>query len=154
MKDRFAVPAGTYLLSHSVGCLPLDSEAVLQARYFAPWREQGGDAWPGWLGEIERFRRAVARLIGGEMGEVCPAASVAAATASILGALPARPGRTTLLLCEEDFPSPAYAVQQAAEHGHEVRFLPRGASVADWDKALDANLVTHVFSNRSARASG
>ena len=128
-------------------------ETLVGAQQFL--RTLGGDAWPGWLGEMERFRRAIARLIGGDVAEVCPAASVAAATASILGGLPARAGRTVLLLCEEDFPSPAYAVQRAAAHGHEARFLPRGAGLREWDAALDggvqAALVTHVFSNRSAR---
>ncbi len=157
MRDRFDLPAGTYLLSHSVGCLPRDAEAVLAARYFTPWRSAGGNAWPGWLGEIERFRAAIAALVGGTESGVCPMANVAGGVARILGALPERPGRTRLLLCEEDFPSPAYAVQQAARHGHDVEFLPRGSGerLADWDAALgsdvQAALVTHAFSNRSAR---
>ncbi len=158
MKASFAVPDGAYLLSHSVGCMPVDAEAVLAARYFTPWRASGGNAWPGWLAEIDRFRVAVARLVGGTMAEVCPMANVAGAVARILDALPERTGRTTLLLCEEDFPSPAYAVQRAARLGHEVRFMPRGAAaedLANWDAALDgsvqAALITHAFSNRSAR---
>ncbi len=158
MKASFAVPDGAYLLSHSVGCLPRDAEAVLSERYFTPWRQSGGNAWPGWLDEIDRFRAAVARLVGGTMANVCPMANVAGAVARILDALPERAGRTTLLLCEEDFPSPAYAVQRAARSGHAVRFLPRGAAaedIATWAAALDGNvqaaLVTHAFSNRSAR---
>ncbi len=154
----FHVPDGVYLLSHSVGCLPRDAEAVLAERYFRPWREQGGNAWPGWLAEIERFRGAVARLVGGTAAGFCPTANVAGAVARILDALPQRAGRTTLLLCEEDFPSPAYAVQRAGQLGHDVRFLPRGPAaedIASWDAALDgsvqAALVTHAFSNRSAR---
>lgn len=158
VKTSFAMPAGSYLLSHSVGCLPNDAEAVLEARYFKPWRTLGGNAWPGWLGEIDRFRVAVADLIGARMAEICPMANVAGAVARILDALPERAGRTTLVLCEEDFPSPAYAVQQAARRGHAVRFLPRGAAaeaIGIWDAAMDggvqAALVTHAFSNRSAR---
>jgi len=155
MRDKFAMPEGTYLLSHSVGCLPADSQEVMAERYYRPWAEKGGDAWPLWLEEVARFRAAVARLLGGRPDQVCPQANVSGAAAKILHALPERPGRKALLLCEEDFPSLGFVLGQAK--GYELRFLPRGAAAQDpaaWERALGEDvqlaLVTHAFSNRSA----
>ncbi len=158
MKDRFHVPDGTYLLSHSVGCLPRGSEAALEAGFYRPWREAGGDAWPAWLDAVAGFRGAVARLIGARPDQVCPQANISSAVAKIIHALPQRVGRDVILLCEEDFPSVGFVAQAAAARGYRTRFLPRGEAVEDastWRAALAGDvqlaIVTHAFSNRSAR---
>ncbi len=152
------MPKGSYLLSHSVGCLPVGAPADLARRLFDPWGEMGGDAWPGWLGEIDRFRTLVGRMIGAPAETLCPQSNVSGAVAKILHGLPARRGRHRLVLCEEDFPSLGYVLQAAAKLGFECVFLPRGAASEDvdvWRRALDDSvqmaLVTHAFSNRSAR---
>ncbi len=158
MKQHFRMPQGSYLLSHSVGCLPISSELALARRYLTPWQELGGDVWPGWLAEIERFRGAMARLLGARIDNICPQANVSSAVAKILHALPARHGRNRLLLCEEDFPSIGFVLKAAAKVGYEPIFIPRGAAAEDiqtWQASLDDRtqlaLITHAFSNRSAR---
>jgi selenocysteine lyase/cysteine desulfurase len=158
MKERFSMPDGSYLLSHSVGCLPATAREEFGRRFFDRWRHLGGDAWDGWLGEIERFRTLAGRLIGAPMAAVCPQANVSSAMAKILHGLPARRGRDRLLLCEEDFPSLGFVIEAAARFGYRPRFLPRGDAASDlqvWRDALDERtqlaLVTHAFSNRSAR---
>jgi kynureninase len=159
MDARFHVPEGTYLLSHSVGCLPHGSAEAVEAGYYRPWREAGGDAWPGWLEALTSFRAAVAGLIGARIDQVCPQTNVSGAVAKILHALPERPGRDTILLCEEDFPSIGFVAAAAAARGYRTRFLPRGEAAEDsaaWAAAVaqgDVQLaiVTHAFSNRSAR---
>lgn len=158
MRSRFDVPAGTYLLSHSVGCLPVGSEEAVRAGFYQPWRTAGGDAWPAWLEAVSGFRAGIARLIGARADQVCPQANVSSAVAKILHALPERTGRDVILLCEEDFPSIGFVAHAAAARGYRTRFLPRGEAVEDiavWEAALadDVQLaiVTHAFSNRSAR---
>jgi selenocysteine lyase/cysteine desulfurase len=156
MRGRFHVPDGTYLLSHSVGCLPKGSDAAIEAGFYRPWRDAGGAAWPGWLDSIAGFRQAVARLIGGRPDQICPQTNVSSAVAKIISALPARSGRDVILLSEEDFPSIGFVAEAAP--GFRLRFMPRGEAVEDpkaWE-AVFANdvqcaIVTHAFSNRSAR---
>jgi selenocysteine lyase/cysteine desulfurase len=158
IREQFSMPRGHYLLSHSVGCLPVGAQADLARRYFDPWRDLGGDAWAAWLGEIGRFRGLLGSLIGAPAAAICPQVNVSGALAKILHALPQRRGRHRLLLSEEDFPSLGFVLQAAAKLGYEPVFLPRGAASEDldvWRAALDDRtqmaLVTHAFSNRSAR---
>ncbi len=157
MRSRFHVPDGTYLLSHSVGCLPRGSAAAIEAGFYAPWHETGGDAWPGWLDAVAAFRSAVARLIGARADQVCPQTNVSGAVTKIIHALPERAGRDVILLCEEDFPSLGFVAAAAAARGYCTRFLPRGETVEDpatWEAAfaddVQLAIVTHAFSNRSA----
>ncbi|WP_169542430.1 aminotransferase class V-fold PLP-dependent enzyme [Sphingomonas baiyangensis] len=157
IKSRFLIPEGTYLLSHSVGCQPVGARAALDEALFAPWANRGGDAWPGWLATIEGFRCEVAALIGADPSGVCPQTNVSSAVAKIIHALPQREGRRVLLLGHEDFPSIGFVLAEAARYGWETRFLPADADPADlatWETALgddvQAALVTHAFSNRSA----
>ncbi len=158
MRSRFHVPDGIYLLSHSVGCLPLGSEEALQAGFYRPWREAGGDAWPAWLEAVAGFRAGVAQLIGARADQICPQTNVSSAVTKILHALPEREGRDVILLCEEDFPSVGFVAAAASARGYRTRFLPRGEGAEDiavWEAALanDVQLaiVTHAFSNRSAQ---
>ena len=158
MKHLFALPAGTYLLSHSVGCPPAGSAEVLEQRFYAPWRRQGGDVWTTWLEQIERFRTAVAGLLGASPAAICPQVNLSSALTKIIHGLPQQPGRNRILLCEEDFPSLGFVAQAAQRTGLEPLFLPRDHDPQDpqsWADALDASvrlaLVTHAFSNRSAR---
>jgi selenocysteine lyase/cysteine desulfurase len=158
VKAQFSVPAGVYLLSHSVGCLPVGSQAALDACYYGPWRERGGEAWTAWLGEIDRFRSGVAALLGGEKHCVCPQPNLSAALAKIVHGLPQDAQRRRILLCEEDFPSLGFVLTMARRDGFEPLFLPSDRDPQDpasWDSALDARvrlaLITHAFSNRSAR---
>ncbi len=158
MRSRFDVPAGTYLLSHSVGCLPLGSEEAVRAGFYQPWRIAGGDAWPAWLEAVGTFRAGVARLIGARADQICPQVNVSSAVTKILHALPKRAGRDVILLCEEDFPSIGFVAAAATARGYRTRFLPRGEAVEDiavWEAALAEDvqlaIVTHAFSNRSAR---
>lgn len=158
MKRHFCLPKGSYLLSHSIGCLPAGAQADLERRYFTPWRESGGEAWGPWLAEIERFRTLAGRLIGAAPESVCPQTNVSGALSKILHAIPARPGRDRVVLCEEDFPSLGFVVEAAAKVGLQPIFVPRGAAALDpatWRAVVDGRtqlaLVSHAFSNRSAR---
>jgi kynureninase len=155
-KAAFVLPEGAYLLSHSVGCLPVGAEQALAEAFLDPWRAAGGDAWPHWLQAADRFRAAVARLIGASPADIAPQANVSSALAKALHALPRRAGRTALLLTGEDFPSCGFVLSEASRTGFEPRFLNGDPlDPAAWADALADDvhlaLVTHAYSNRSAR---
>jgi len=68
--------------------------------------ERGGEAWPAWLDCIDRFRAALAALLGGHEREYCPQPNLSAALAKLLPALPKPPaGKRVWLASEEAFPS-------------------------------------------------
>jgi len=158
VKEHFALPAGHYLLSHSVGCLPRGSAQALEQGYYEPWRHGGGDAWSAWLAAIEAFREAVAKVLGGAASNVCPQANVSSGLVKLLHGLPVDARRRRIVMCEEDFPSLGFVGAAARRVGYELDFLPRGAAplqIESWAQRLDDScrvaIVTHAFSNRSAR---
>src|SRR5882757_11462139 len=80
--EAFLVPGpGAYLLTHSVGALPRAAMGSAYAGFIQPWMERGGDAWPAWLGCIDRFCGALAALLGGHNREYCPQPNLSAALA-------------------------------------------------------------------------
>ncbi len=154
-RADFHVPGpGPYLLAHSAGCLPRAAAAALLSEYVEPWAEHGGDAWPRWLGVIDRFRAALARLLGGRAADYSPQANLSGALARLLGAMPAPAAKRVWLLSEDAFPSLAFALRGARRLGFDFRIVPREHRPADvdtWADALTADvcgvLVMHAHSN-------
>ncbi len=154
-KDDFVLPDGTYLLSHSVGCLPRAARAAAD-HFFELWATQGGDAWDGWLASVGDFRRSVATLLNGEAADVCPQSNISSALAKILSSLPRREGRSKLLLSELDFPSAGFALAQAERAGYSVEFIPADADTSSlecWERHITPDtqlvLITHVLYGNS-----
>lgn len=152
-RERFAPTPGIYLLSHSVGRPPRDSAQAFHTAFYEPWIA-GGEPWHAWLGCIERFRDAVARLLGDQRENVCPLPNVSAGLARILQCLPALGGRREVLLSERDFPSLGFVIDRARALGLVPRFLPAGFDETDpaqWRAQLSGEtalaLVTHAQSN-------
>lgn len=151
--DAFHVPeGGPYLLAHSVGCLPKAVPQALQDGYLAAWAEGGGDAWPDWLGQIDRFRSAVASLLGGLPEHWCPQAGVSSAIARIVGGLEPEPGRNCILVSEHAFPSVVYALQGLSRVGLRVEIVPGDPrQLSSWfrlrDRDIAAMVLMHVHSN-------
>lgn len=155
-RDRFLVPGpGPYLLTHSVGCLPRESHAALLREYLDTWAQQGGDAWPHWLGQIDGFRQALARVLGGEAAHFCPQVNLSSALSKLLGALPAPAGtRRVWLAHPEAFPSLGFVLARARRLGYELRLLDQARDPSDpatWEAAISGDvcavLATHVHSN-------
>jgi kynureninase len=160
-KSQFHVPGpGSYLLTHSVGCLTRAAEAALREQYLNPWMQRGGDAWPAWLESHDLFRRELAQVLGGTAEAYCPQPSVSAGLATLLASLPAPKGsRATWIAAEDTFPSLGFVLQQARRQGYHVRFIPRARSPADlqsWAEAMTDEvcgaLIMHVHSNTGERA--
>jgi selenocysteine lyase/cysteine desulfurase len=154
-KQDFLLPEGTYLLSHSVGCLPRAAGEAAE-RFFGSWATRGGEAWDGWLASIGDFQKSLATLLGGEAAEFCPQPNISSALAKILSSLPPRKGKNKLVLSELDFPSAGFALAQAARVGYTVEFIPADADTSSpecWRRHLTPDtqlvLVTHVLYGNS-----
>ncbi|HEV2862062.1 MAG TPA: aminotransferase class V-fold PLP-dependent enzyme [Pyrinomonadaceae bacterium] len=154
-KQDFLLPDGTYLLSHSVGCLPRAAREAADD-FFGQWGALGGEAWDGWLASIGDFQQSLATLLNGEAAEFCPQANISSALAKILSSLPRRKGKTKLLLSELDFPSAGFALAQAERAGYTVEFIAADgdtSSIECWRRHLTPDtqlvLVTHVLYGNS-----
>lgn len=155
----FNRPPHPYFLSHSVGLLPATAEAGLTRDFFNPWAAGRADLWPLWLEAIERWRRALAPVIGASADDICPQTNISSALTKVLFALPARAGKKKIVLTEDDFPTAGFVLEQGKRLGLEPVLLTGGPRLADpdaWAPAFadDVRLVhvTHVFSNRGVRA--
>jgi kynureninase len=158
-REKFHLPGKHYFLSHSVGAQPRPYDTALARGFTDPWRTEGFDIWEPWFDSLDRFRSGLAPLIGAYADDICPQQNVSSGIAKILPALPERPGRTKIVLTEDDFPTVGFALAQARRAGYELVFLPGGERLADpdaWEPAFqdDVQLVlaTHVFSNTSVRS--
>lgn len=155
----FSKPPHPYFLSHSAGLLPATAEAGLTRDFFNPWAAGRGDLWPLWLDRIEAWRRALAPVIGAKPEDICPQTNISSALTKILFALPARAGRTKIVLTGDDFPTAGFVLEQGRRLGLAPLFIKGGAHLADpgaWSAAFGDGVrlvhVTHVFSNTGVRA--
>jgi kynureninase len=158
VTDQFLSLPGIYLLNHSVGRPPRNAQQALVQDFFEPWEKGDADVWPRWLSGIDRFRSALAKLLQGEMTDFCPQTNLSSTLTKLLGALPIKTGRNTILFHESDFPSMGFVVQAAQRQGWQSRMISAGTDPQDLDNwrqfmsdDIGVALVTHVHSNTSAQ---
>ncbi|WP_411816896.1 aminotransferase class V-fold PLP-dependent enzyme [Hyphococcus sp. DH-69] len=158
-KSDFHLPGKHYFLSHSVGAQPKSYADRVAQIYTQPWREAGFNVWTPWLEAVEDFKNGLAPIIGANPSDLCPLANVSSGIAKVMMALPARKGRTKIVLTEDDFPTVGFALAQGERLGYELVFLPGGEALADpdhWAPAFadDVQMVvtTQVYSNTSVLA--
>jgi selenocysteine lyase/cysteine desulfurase len=117
------------------------------------WQTMGASAWYElWLGEIERLRGNVARLLGCGTHEIAIMPNVSAGLSAVASAVEYR-GRNRILCAELDFPTVPYQWLARVRDGAEVVLAPSpdGISLPEetWDELLDENTaflaVSHVF---------
>ncbi len=150
---QFHVPEGTYLLSHSVGCLPTGAKAALDDHYLNPWQDTGGGAWPKWLGTINSFCSEIAVILNARPRDICPQPSVSAAFSNYLSSLP-EGNRNKVVMHADAFPTMGFVVQAMAQRGLELVLIEAGKPANDpaiWvDQITEDTLavvITHVHSN-------
>ncbi len=156
MREHFHVPAN-YFLSHSVGCLPKRTAGRLSETYFQPWQSEGGNAWPGWMEGLDRFRVGMGDLLGAEARQICPQTNVSSALTKIIHALPDTGKRKTILCTEQDFPTIGFVLKQAERAGFNLRFVTGDVTEVEswtdvWDESVAVAHMTHAFSNTSKLA--
>jgi selenocysteine lyase/cysteine desulfurase len=155
-RETFALGEGIYLLNHSVGRPPRSAESAAKTGFFEPWQTGDVEPWEPWFAEVDRFRAAVAALLGSASDNVCPQANLSSALTKIVHALPRRVGRDTIVYTEADFPSMGFVLAMAGRAGFRLRCIPDTAdfgSLECWESTLDDDcclaLITHVHSNTS-----
>jgi kynureninase len=155
-SDLFLPGDGIYLLNHSVGRPPRSAASAAKRGFFEPWERGAAEPWDAWFAEVDSYRSAVARLLGGETDGVCPQANLSSALTKVVHALPRRIGRDTIVYTEADFPSMGFVLTMAGRAGFRLRCIPDTAdfsTLACWESALDEDcclaLITHVHSNTS-----
>lgn len=154
ISEEFHRPPGPYFLSHSIGLLPHEARVSIESGFFAPWAAGGGATWTRWLETVDRFCESLAPVIGARARDICPQTNVSSALTKVLFSLPVAPGRTKIVLSEDDFPTVGFVAAQAERLGLRPVFLKGGPRLADpdaWAEGCreDVHLlhVTHVFSN-------
>jgi kynureninase len=156
MQSLFNLPQGSYLLSHSVGCLPKLAETHLQHNYLDSWRELGGDAWPKWLDILQGFNQQLGELLGGNAEDFCPQANVSSGLCKYLQSLPELPHsrQNTVLMHATAFPSMGFVVQALGRQGYQLKLIDSKLDATDvdvWQQHLTADVagvvITHVHSN-------
>ncbi|MDG0969484.1 MAG: aminotransferase class V-fold PLP-dependent enzyme [Porticoccaceae bacterium] len=158
IANRFVDQQGIYLLSHSVG-LPLKSSlAGARDAFWQPWLGADEHIWSQWLGQIEHFRDQLGLLLNSDSCNFCPQTTISSAVNKIIFSLSARSDKNIILMSEEDFPSVAYALQQACGLDYQVRYIPAGVDLNDmsiWDEYLTDDvalvLITQVQSNNGVQ---
>ncbi|MDE0842167.1 MAG: aminotransferase class V-fold PLP-dependent enzyme [Porticoccaceae bacterium] len=158
MREKYAEQRGIYLLSHSIG-LPLkQSQADADDAYWRAWRQADTDIWPQWFSGIDNFRHQLSELLQTQTKNICPQTNISSAVGKVIFSLPATASKKVILLCEDDFPSIGYALQQSHHIGYQLRYLPKDADlhdVATWEQHLTGDvglcLITHVQSNTGRR---
>lgn len=119
---------GTYLNTCAHGLLPLRARRAIEA-HLASW--EGGPDWVDWLEDVERARRAFAKLIGAREDEVAVQSSASSATSAVMSTL--RLGaRDAIATTALDFPTSPYIAERQRERGfrHEHAGLQHGADVS------------------------
>jgi kynureninase len=132
-RDRFPIlQHTTYLISHSLGPMPLEAEENL-LRYACEWRERGVRAWAeGWWETSTSVGDQLARIFGAAPGTTVMHQNVAVAQAVVLSCFEFEPPRNRIVYGEGEFPSVRYLYQAQRRRSAEVEI------VADAEAVLDA----------------
>ncbi|MFC3092944.1 aminotransferase class V-fold PLP-dependent enzyme [Alteromonas sediminis] len=153
-QKQFNLPKSPYFLSHSVGCLPKVSEQALHDNYLKPWKQQGGDAWPTWMGVIDHFHHQLATLLDGKADDFCAQVNLSSALTKILVAMSQNSDKKIVLMHADAFPSMGFVVDALSSAGLQLQLIESQRSASDpeaWREAICNNtlacLITHVHSN-------
>ena len=104
----------TYLNSCSYGLLPQRTRRALES-HLQRWTEDPD--WGQWTEDVERARRAFARLIHADPSEVAVQANASGGISSVMGAFPATGERRDILTLDVDFPAAPAIAERQRERG-------------------------------------
>ena len=150
-RDRFDLPDGlVYLDGNSLGALPKDVARRVAGAVSREWGEGLVRSWndAGWIDLPRRVGDKIARLVGAGPGEVVCTDSTSVNVFKILSAaLALRPGRSTILSDEGNFPTDLYMAEGLArllDDGHRLRLVGKGNVLSSLDPDTAVLLLTHV----------
>jgi kynureninase len=145
-RDRFPILAETtYLISHSLGPMPLAAKERLDA-YAEAWMTRGVRAWTeGWWEISVTTGDRIARLIGAPPGSTVMHQNVTVASAVVLSCFPFSGERRRIVYTESEFPSVRYVHQAQALRGAEIVVVPGEEELlAAIDERTQLVLLSHV----------
>ncbi|MFG5719086.1 kynureninase [Streptomyces murinus] len=160
-RDRFVItdPELIYLDGNSLGRLPATTPDRLREVVEEGWGEGLVRSWQGWIDWGARLGdRLAEHVLGARPGEVVISDSTSVNLYKLAGAaLDAAPGRGTVLMDAEDFPTDRYILQGlTAQRGLRLRRLASGLDGGlDLDvlrSALDQDVALVVLSLVSYRS--
>jgi kynureninase len=146
-RDRFPILAETtYLISHSLGPMPLEAKARLDA-YADMWMRRGIRAWgEGWWETPMTVGDQIARLIGAPPGSTVMHQNVTVASAVVLSCFPFTGERRRIVYGEGEFPSVRYLHQAQAARGVDIVVVAgEDELVAAIDERTQLVLLSHVL---------
>jgi kynureninase len=146
-RDRFPILSETtYLISHSLGPMPLEAKARLDA-YADTWMKRGIRAWgEGWWEMPMTVGDQIARLIGAPPGSTVMHQNVTVAAAVVLSCFPFTGERRRIVYGENEFPSVRYLHQAQAARGTEVIVVgDEDELVEAIDERTQLVLISHVL---------
>jgi kynureninase len=144
-RERFPILAETnYLISHSLGPMPLEAKARLN-EYADTWATRGIRAWgEGWWETPISIGDKIARLIGAPPGSVAMHQNVTVAAEVVLSCFPFTGERQRILYAEGEFPSVQYVVQ--GHRGADVQVVPSQEALLEAiDERTQLVLLSHVL---------
>ena len=147
---RFRQPQGeVYLDGNSLGPPPRAAIAAVRRALEAEWAGERVAGWntADWIGLPARTAARIAPLIGARPDEVAVADSVSVNLFKLAaGALALKPGRTTLLAVEGDFPTDGYLLQGLAGLRPDIRIRTVHASAlaGGFDDTVALMVASHA----------
>jgi kynureninase len=148
-RERFRLPEGKiYLDGNSLGALPAATPERLAGVAEHQWGENLIASWNthGWIGWPVRIAAKLAPILGAKPGELLIADSTSVSLFKLLSAaIRARPGRTTILTEQGNFPTDLYVAQGLAEMlDLQVVAVERAQIAAAIGEDTAAVMLTHV----------
>jgi kynureninase len=146
-RDRFPILSETtYLISHSLGPMPLAAKARLE-EYADTWMKRGIRAWgEGWWETSITAGDHIARLIGAPPGSTVMHQNVTVASAVVLSCFPFTGERRRIVYGEGEFPSVRYIHRAQAARGADVVVVPGEEELVEAiDERTQLVLLSHVL---------
>ncbi len=149
-RAEFVLPENVvYMLGNSLGALPRRTIEAVSHTVTAEWGRDLGQSWntAGWWDLPEVIGDRIANLIGAGPGTVLTGESTSVSIFKLMSAaIRLRPGRRTVVVESDGFPTDRYAVQGlAAGFDLNVRdFGPDGALADCLDDDVAVVLLSHV----------
>ena len=150
MRERFVLPDGiVYLDGNSLGALPKATSPHLFDVVERQWGEDLITSWNkhGWINWPQRIAAKLAPILGAKPNELLIADSTTVCLFKLLAAAAAaRPGRSTILTQQANFPTDVYAAEGLTRlrPGMRLKVVPADQLETALDEDTAALTVTHV----------